>query len=403
MTNKTIQTRVVTAASSFTTIADHALVIVNEAKGGRVHQQTVMPGEKPKISIFGRDSLVGYHVTLDERLRHEFGSQHLHFGGVHTFSLRFFFSFRVARDNLQAIVLRLPQDPVALIEEEAKRVLAGPVVRLPWDFIDQNDDMTQVATEARSLDDSGEYVINGERLRAYAHALGIEIRLVQVVRHLDDRDREVARAEEEHKRASGKRSTAVSEILDEARIGEAKIVAKSRIDQAAAHAEMQAHLTGVVNDALGGMRVATKGITESARSFADIQTQLVQARGVVETARGFGPALTAANGEARPLSSTESELLLIGAGDAAEPGAGSRNFGAIFARASEVCAALPCKQESDRDRFLAAILKLLAARLEARADEEARAAKHLADLHVRYAQDMQEAHNRFVSALTQQG
>jgi hypothetical protein len=78
-----------------------------------------------------------------------------------------------------------------------------------------------------------------------------------------------------------------------------------------------------------------------------------------------------------------------------------RNAETVLQRAYEVAAALPAAEPEQR-RFLAAILRLQAARMAAAGDDEIEKCRtELQELHRAHALDMHEDHTKFIADLVQ--
>jgi hypothetical protein len=398
MTNKTLEQRVVRPAEGFATLAGHALVIANEAGGGRKHVQTFMPGEKVKLPWL-RSELSGYHVALDEYLRSAFGSAHLHRDGVHSFTLAFELEYRVLSAQPWLIALRSAEDPLAKLEQEVKRVLGTQLSALPWKVLESRSDWGHELMRLQSLADNGEMVLNSERLRAYASEWGIELRQVSVARHLSEEDVEVGKKSASLER---KRELVGLEIADRKLQGElesTEIDIKSDLDVKRAQAETRVATASLPKQYIDGTKLALLEVSSKASSFHEIhrgfQHALQIADSVARAGAGYGRGETA-NFElgAGSIGST----LQLGPGGLPAASAG---LTATLQSACEVAAGLVCP-EGDRKRFLGAMLRVVAGTLDG-ADDVDETRRRLTELHALYAQDMSDDHSSFVQHLRRGG
>lgn len=395
MTNKTLENRIVSSSQGFATMPGHALVVLNERDGGRTLQQTLMPGEKFRKPLLLRGTLLPYHVALDDRRSHTFGCRLLHVDGVHAFSLQFELRYCVLRDSPHLVVEHLDADPLGKIEEEIKRVLSPPVRRLGWAAIRAQPDVTAVAVESSGVDDSGELVVNMDRIKIYARSFGIDVRQVAVSRHLEEADLKVVRSEIEHADEVQLRTIRVQSIYDQQREGEAEIIVEQNLKTTRAVQSAGANQAVNLERYTAGLGVAMETIGRDARSISEIRNQLGQMRGLADMLPG---SVNGHNGGAAlPQPANGRALLGSGARGTAFDGP-TRNIGDVLSRACEVAAGLQAP-EAEQRRFLATVLRLQAAHMVEASDEIEQRRAELQDLHRAHAQDMQDDHSDFIVAL----
>jgi hypothetical protein len=397
MTNKTLEQRIVRPAEGFATLAGHALVIANEAGGGRKHVQTFMPGEKVKLP-WRRSELGGYHVALDEYLRSSFGSAHLHRDGVHSFTLAFELEFRVLATQPWIIALRSPDDPLGKLEQETKRVLGTQLSALEWKVLESRSDWGHELMRLQSLADNGEMVLNSERLRAFASEWGIELRQVSVVRHLSDEDIEVGKRSASLER---KRDLVGLEVADrklQSELESTEIDLKTELDVKRAQAETRVATASLPKQYIDGTKVALLEVSSKASSFHEIHRGFQQALHIADSVARAGAGYARGETASFELGAGSTSTLQLGPGGHPTAGAG---LTATLQSACEVAAGLVCP-EGDRKRFLGAMLRVVAGTLDG-ADDINDTRRRLSELHALYAQDMSDDHSSFVQHLGRSG
>ncbi len=393
MTNKTLESRLVASSQGFATMPGHALVVLNERDGGRTLQQTVMPGGKFRKPLLLRGTLLPYHVSLDDHRNHTFPYRLLHVDGVHSFSLQFDLRYRVLRGSPHLLVEHLDADPLGSIEEEIKRVLSPPVRRLDWAQIQAQHDVTAIAVESSSVDDSGELVVNMDRIKIYARSFGIDVRQVAVSRHLEEIDKTVARSAIKHAEEVELRTIKVLSIHDQEREDQARFTAEHNRKIARAVQDASVNQAENIGRWMAGLGDAMETIGRGARSIPEIRNQLGQMRGIGDMIPG------SANGHdgGVALLQPAGGQALLGAGARATAFDGpARNIGDVLSRACEVAAELPAPEQR---RFLAAVLRLQAAHMVEASDEIEQRRAELLELHRVHAQDMRDDHSDFIADL----
>src|ERR1051325_3856004 len=440
--NKTRSSKIVMNSDGFATIAGHALVVINERDGGKTLQQTVVPGEKFRRPLLARGTLLPYQVVLDDRLRHDFACRLPHIDGVHQFTLNFELRYRVLRESPHLVVMRLDADPLGSIEDEIKRIVGGPLPALDWERIATRPNLSSYAVDTASVDDSGELVVNIERIRIYARGFGIDVRNLAVGRHLDEgdldavrrqithdkdreRDRDLLRdrlekmaAEKQEEIAKHRNAADLAVVKDKIDIAKeaeladhavqrfesqkreeaAKLAVAQELDTTRALNNAQVNRAKILEEYTAGIRDAVRGIASSTKSIPDIGVQLRQVKDIAAIAQDMGLNRDTGTGVGLPAGTAG----LLGDGNAPTWTAfqgPARNIEDTLARACQIAAVLPASEPQQR-RFLATILRLLAARMVEAGDAEIE--KHrleLVEIHRAYAQDMREDHSSFVGEL----
>lgn len=405
--NKTRDRGLVKPSEGFATLAGHVLVIVNEADGGRQLRQLVLPGGKAKGLFFSRGGLAAYQVTLDEHLRTRFVTKQLHSDAIHAYSLEFSLSFRVLPEQPELIVLRFDDDPLLRVEDEVKRVLCPQVGALPWSLVEGENDLTRHVIGERSVDDSSELVQNAERLRAFARTWGIDLRRVEVARHLDEDDLQLAREREAAKRESLLRTTKIEKLYDQSReevakyevecsIGAKRLEVERELGLKKAQYDAQVDLAKLPAAWARGTEEAIHDISRKPGSFYEINLQLQQAMQLADSVVPLGASYARSERGAAELGPGVSNTPRLTAASPS-PRAARDSVRSTLEYACDVAAALPC-DEKEQQRFLGAMLRVLASVLAESSDVE-EAKQRLTELHGRYAQDMAEPHSQFVQSL----
>jgi hypothetical protein len=436
--NKTLTKKIVAASPGFGTIAGHALVVVIERDGGRTHYQTVTPEQKFQRPWMSRGTLLPYQVTLDQQLRHKFFSVLSHSDSIHTFTVTFELSYRVLRDSLHVVVTRLDKDPLGSVEEEIKRVLSAPLRALPWPVIHDHEDLKGFAVDATGVDDSGEVIVNRERLRIYGRSFGIDIRDVSVARTLHEPDLETWRREQKLAKERQDRDERIWRLRDETReekvkyaLGTELAITQSELDLAkdaklTEHAikraydqkpleeaklaiERELETTRALNNAhinwaqtveqyAAGARQAVRDIASSTKTIPEFGNQIRQISDITAFAPTLLTGRTAAGDTGPPFPPGNGAALLEEGSRWTAFQGPARNIEDVLARACEVAAALPAPEPEQR-RCLATVLRLQAARMMEDAAEVERLCRELHDIHLAHAQDMEDKHSHFLADL----
>jgi hypothetical protein len=397
MTNKTLEERIVRPAEGFATLAGHALVIANEAGGGRKHVQTFMPGEKVKLP-WRRSELSGYHVTMNEYLRSKFGSAHLHRDEVHSFTLAFELEFRVLATQPWIIALRSPDDPLAKVEQEIKRVLGTQLSALEWKALESRSDWGHELMRLQSLADNGEMVLNSERLRAFASEWGIELRQVSVVRHLSDEDLEIRQKGVTIERDEHLAALKIKEIDIESMVKSHEIKSRGDLDVLTTQQETRVATASLPKQYIDGTKAALLEVSSKASSFHEIQRGFQHALQIADSVAIASAGYARGQTASFELGAGSTSALQLGPGGNPTAGAG---LTATLQSACEVAAGLICP-EGDRKRFLGAMLRVVAGTLDG-ADDIDDTRRRLTELHALYAQDMPDDHSSFVQHLGRGG
>lgn len=400
--NKTLNSGIILPAQSHGHIPHHALVVLRERDGGRTLLQTVMPGKKFRKPWYVGGTLAFYHVSLDARLRHEFGYRLLHSDDVHAFTLRFQLSYRVLHEHVDLPVTHLGADPLNKIEEEITRVLTGSIRMLDWSVIEDNTDLTALAVDALSMDDNGDLVANLEQIRIHARYFGFDVRRIAITRHLDEADLELVRRRIEAEKQAQLRTLTIRSIFDQQREEEAKLTVQHEHARHDALYGAQTNVIKVLGAATAGSAVASGAIAEGATSFPQIGTHLQQLGQIAETAQRVMPIVHGREyASDSAMSAPPRGSLMLPAATSSPLETPGRNAEAVLQRAYEVAAALPVPEPEQR-QFLAAILRLQAARMAVAGDDEIEKCRtELQELHRAHALDMHEDHTKFIADLVQ--
>lgn len=354
----------------------HWLVIFRKIGQGKVLFQTLRPGQVFKRPfLVSADSFEAYAVSADENLRHEFSRKYLSGAQTWSFTLDFKLHFRV--DDVERLGLSLSdRDPLERLQEEVASVLGATARRFSWNAMkEEGEDFGLRLREAETADGKGECKPNFLRLQGFASSLGLELRHLDVLRSLTERDLAADikdrenRRQEEIAQSNQRLATKEEQLNHELQ----SLKNQNRIERDLAIARSSQALQGMqrlrsILDAVakGGVQAIHQSSGEL-RSFDAIHRALFEIQGIQASLAGMA-------GDAAPaLAPGAPAGALAGTGPGAALDLSARPGSPLESTVAEAFRHLRSLDENPRDqrRILASVLHLVAeAGLGAEADEE---------------------------------